>query len=129
MPIMKSVGRTVFGVRMGCHAFRRCCLKAVSTIQLEIPGETAGVGGVGRTGWPPPALFIFLSLGGISRVGSWLVSASEESHGRNEGGERTGGSEVGKGREMERWRPVGDTATAARLTKTRDGQGKPIINI
>lgn len=30
-PRMKKVGRTERGVRMGCHALRRCCLKAVST--------------------------------------------------------------------------------------------------
>jgi hypothetical protein len=30
MPVMKSVGRTVFGVSIGCHALRRCCLNAVS---------------------------------------------------------------------------------------------------
>ena len=30
MPMMKKVGRTVLGVRMGCQAFKRCCLKAVS---------------------------------------------------------------------------------------------------
>ncbi len=30
MPMMRSVGRTVFGVRIGCHAFSRCCLNAVS---------------------------------------------------------------------------------------------------
>ena len=30
MPTMKSVGRTVRGVRIGCHAFNRCCLNAVS---------------------------------------------------------------------------------------------------
>lgn len=29
-PMMNKVGRTVFGVRIGCHALRRCCLKAVS---------------------------------------------------------------------------------------------------
>lgn len=29
-PIMKRVGKTVLGVRMGCHAFSRCCLNAVS---------------------------------------------------------------------------------------------------
>lgn len=29
-PMMKSVGRTVLGVRMGCQALSRCCLKAVS---------------------------------------------------------------------------------------------------
>ena len=28
---MNNVGRTVRGVRMGCHAFSRCCLKAVSS--------------------------------------------------------------------------------------------------
>jgi hypothetical protein len=33
IPMMKRVGRTVFGVRIGCHAFRRCCLKAVSADQ------------------------------------------------------------------------------------------------
>jgi len=42
IPMMKSVGRTVFGVRMGCHAFRRCCLKAVSATQLATARETAG---------------------------------------------------------------------------------------
>ena len=30
MPIIRSVGRTVFGVRIGCQAFSRCCLNAVS---------------------------------------------------------------------------------------------------
>jgi hypothetical protein len=30
IPMMRSVGRTVLGVRMGCQAFSRCCLKAVS---------------------------------------------------------------------------------------------------
>ncbi len=30
MPMAKRMGRTVLGVRMGCHAFNRCCLKAVS---------------------------------------------------------------------------------------------------
>jgi hypothetical protein len=28
-PTMKKRGRTVFGVKMGCHAFKRCCLNAV----------------------------------------------------------------------------------------------------
>ena len=28
-PTMNKVGRTVRGVRMGCHALRRCCLNAV----------------------------------------------------------------------------------------------------
>ena len=30
MPTMNIVGSTVRGVRIGCHAFRRCCLNAVS---------------------------------------------------------------------------------------------------
>jgi hypothetical protein len=30
MPMRKSVGRTVRGVRIGCQALSRCCLKAVS---------------------------------------------------------------------------------------------------
>jgi hypothetical protein len=30
IPMMRRVGRTVLGVRIGCQAFRRCCLKAVS---------------------------------------------------------------------------------------------------
>lgn len=30
MPMMRSVGRTVFGVRIGCQAFSLCCLNAVS---------------------------------------------------------------------------------------------------
>ena len=35
MPTMNSVGRTVRGVRMGCHAFSRCCLNAVSGREKE----------------------------------------------------------------------------------------------
>ena len=30
IPMMRSVGRTVLGVRIGCQAFSRCCLNAVS---------------------------------------------------------------------------------------------------
>lgn len=30
IPMMRRVGRTVFGVRIGCQAFSRCCLNAVS---------------------------------------------------------------------------------------------------
>lgn len=37
-PIRKKVGRTVLGVRMGCHALRRCCLNAVSVHKM-IKGE------------------------------------------------------------------------------------------
>ena len=45
MPMMKSVGNTVFGVRIGCHAFRRCCLNAVSIfiIQHQSPSSPAVV--------------------------------------------------------------------------------------
>ena len=32
-PMMRRVGRTVFGVKIGCQAFRRCCLKAVSMLR------------------------------------------------------------------------------------------------
>ena len=50
IPMIKKRGRTVFGVRMGlgslasgvslirvhyCHAFKRCCLKAVSVVVLD----------------------------------------------------------------------------------------------
>jgi len=31
---MKNVGKTDFAVRIGCHAFNRCCLKEVSMDQL-----------------------------------------------------------------------------------------------
>lgn len=30
MPISTKVPTTQFGVRMGCHAFKRCCLKGLS---------------------------------------------------------------------------------------------------
>jgi hypothetical protein len=41
MPMMRSVGRTVFGVRIGCQAFSRCCLNAVSmqSGQQGVSGE------------------------------------------------------------------------------------------
>jgi len=42
MPMMRSVGRTVFGVRIGCQAFSRCCLNAVSM--------QSGQQGVARSG-------------------------------------------------------------------------------
>ena len=90
MPMIKRVGRTVFGVRMGCHAFRRCCLKAVSAVQSATARETAGSEDSVRTGWPPPITLILLGLGGVRRVDRWLFPASEESHGRGENRERTG---------------------------------------
>ena len=30
IPMKKSVGNTFFGVKMGCQAFKRCCLIALS---------------------------------------------------------------------------------------------------
>jgi hypothetical protein len=42
MATMKSVGRTVFGVRIGCHALSRCCLKAVSVVRTRIEGRGEG---------------------------------------------------------------------------------------
>ena len=36
IPMMNSVGSTVRGVRIGCHAFSRCCLNAVSAEQSDI---------------------------------------------------------------------------------------------
>lgn len=32
-PIMRRVGKTVFGVNIGCQALSRCCLNAVSRRQ------------------------------------------------------------------------------------------------
>ena len=49
-----------------------------------------------RTRWPSPAALIFLGFGSVSGVGCWLFPASEESHGRDEDGEGTGG-ELGGG--------------------------------
>jgi hypothetical protein len=34
---MNNVGKTAFGVKMGCQAFNRCCLKAVSTPSAHCP--------------------------------------------------------------------------------------------
>jgi hypothetical protein len=51
MPMMKRVGRTVFGVSMGCHALRRCCLKAVSWVgKIQSVREGRGVAAVRKTG-------------------------------------------------------------------------------
>ena len=48
MPMMRSVGRTVFGVRIGCQALSRCCLNAVS-MQCAQQGVS---GKVRKTHWP-----------------------------------------------------------------------------
>jgi hypothetical protein len=57
MPMMNRVGRTVFGVRIGCHALRRCCLKAVSLTDSQLhtmPGLD-----VLTCRTPPAALFLW----------------------------------------------------------------------
>lgn len=36
MPMMNNVGSTVRGVRIGCHAFSRCCLNAVSIRSQDV---------------------------------------------------------------------------------------------
>jgi hypothetical protein len=35
MPATNNVGNTVFGVKSGCQALRRCCLNAVSIQTIE----------------------------------------------------------------------------------------------
>lgn len=49
-PIRKSVGRTVAGVRIGCHAFSRCCLNAVSARQAGACQPRRVEGGRGGRG-------------------------------------------------------------------------------
>jgi hypothetical protein len=60
MPMMRSVGRTVFGVRIGCQAFSRCCLNAVSmqTSQQGVSGEDRKYALAGRFQLP----FSFLGV-------------------------------------------------------------------
>jgi len=41
IPMIRRVGRTVFGVKIGCQAFSRCCLKAVSMQDSEEGGKYA----------------------------------------------------------------------------------------
>lgn len=62
-PMMKSVGRTVFGVSIGCHAFRRCCLKAVSR-RRNCCGQRLGKNdlAVRLTCRPSPATLLLLAL-------------------------------------------------------------------
>lgn len=35
-PMIKNTGKAVFAVMIGCHAGKRCCLKAVSIHQTDI---------------------------------------------------------------------------------------------
>ena len=79
MPVMNSVGRTVLGVSMGCHAFRRCCLKAVSRgIRLRSETEKARVGGARLTCRASPAsLFLLAFAVLVVRVVVALLFATE----------------------------------------------------
>jgi hypothetical protein len=66
-PTAKKRGRTVFGVRIGCQAFRRCCRKA-----LSVHCRQCSV---------PCAPFACCLLGGLrlfcfSTGSSWLLLAS-----------------------------------------------------
>ena len=57
MPMRKSVGKTVFGVRIGCQAFSRCCLNAVSRDDSQTtPMSQMRL----LTGGPAPAALLFL---------------------------------------------------------------------
>lgn len=81
MPMMKRVGSTVFGVSMGCHALRRCCLKAVSGrkgLLRSVKGESAA----GRTrGTSPAALFLLAFAVAVVGVVFALFLAIENGHG------------------------------------------------
>ena len=84
---MKSVGRTVLGVRMGCHAFSRCCLKAVSEGYFVISYARRNELSRKRTGrLSPAALFLLSCLLAVALVCPPAVS-SEESHNGTSGGE------------------------------------------
>jgi hypothetical protein len=73
-PTAKKRGRTVFGVRMGCHAFKRCCRKALSARVRQHSHSHSH---------PPPTANCQLPTGGISLGGLrlfwpflWLSAAS-----------------------------------------------------
>ena len=82
MPTMNSVGRTVRGVRMGCHAFSRCCLNAVSGREKEQVRRQAPAADfhasrkVTLTRRSPPAALLL--LGAIAVV--TVLLAVEETH-------------------------------------------------
>jgi len=44
-PIMKKVGKTVPAVKIGCHAGKRCCLKALFDGFLDIVVDCALIEG------------------------------------------------------------------------------------
>jgi hypothetical protein len=58
MPMMNRVGRTVFGVRIGCHAFSRCCLKAVSMNWCQMKDEERAGGDALAGRFQPPFSFL-----------------------------------------------------------------------
>jgi hypothetical protein len=83
MPVMKSVGRTVLGVSIGCHAFRRCCLKAVSRGLLLRRTGKARLGGARLTCGPSPTSLFLLTLAVlVVRVVVALLFATEKTHRR-----------------------------------------------
>jgi hypothetical protein len=65
IPMMRRVGRTVFGVRIGCHAFSRCCLKAVSMLNGQEVGGRSELSKDGLAGrFQLPLSLLFSSSGG-----------------------------------------------------------------
>lgn len=50
IPTTKNSGSTVLGVRMGCHAFKRCCRKAVSMLSWSMSVRSS-VESAGWTYW------------------------------------------------------------------------------
>ena len=81
IPRMKKVGRTVLGVRMGCHAFKRCCLKAVSKSRMR---KKRGEKRRKHTCWSPPAAFLLLCI-----VCRRALPGLEETHFRCDDGARS----------------------------------------
>lgn len=69
MPTRKSVGNTVLGVRIGCHAFKRCCRNAVSAVVVKgdeystVPSLFVGI--LRRTCRLPPRASGSLAVGAI----------------------------------------------------------------
>ena len=77
-PIINKVGSTAFGVNIGCHAFNRCCLNAVSTLisVLVLPWCLY----YPRTCWPLRELDLFLLGVGIILRTFVLVLSVEDGH-------------------------------------------------
>lgn len=82
MPMMKSVGRTVFGVSIGCHAFKRCCLKAVSWRRNCCGQSGKGELAARLTCRPSPATLLLLALAIlVVCIVVALLLAIEKAHG------------------------------------------------